>query len=82
MAFFLLGCDLVGVIAPLSLEGHMWIITTIDYLTNWVEVVPLVTATRISHEPNAKTLFDELPSTLSSPKPHIIMVIMIFSLNF
>ena len=41
------GFDLVGLFAPLSLEGHKWIITATNYFTKWVEAVPLVTAIRV-----------------------------------
>ena len=41
------GFDLLGLITPLSSEGHKWIITTIDYFTKWVEAVSLVTATGV-----------------------------------
>jgi hypothetical protein len=40
--FTCFGFDLVGVITPLSLEGHKWTITTIYYFTKWVEEVSLV----------------------------------------
>ncbi|XP_059066425.1 uncharacterized protein LOC131857734 [Cryptomeria japonica] len=34
------GIDFVGPIDPHSSAGHMYILTTIDYFTKWVEVVP------------------------------------------
>ncbi len=39
-----MGFDLVGVIAPLSLEGHKWIIIATNYFTKWVEVILLITS--------------------------------------
>lgn len=41
------GLDLVGLITPLSSDGHKWIITATNYFTKWVESVPLVSATGV-----------------------------------
>ena len=41
------GLDLVGIITPLSSDGHKWIITATDYFNKWVEAVPLVSATGV-----------------------------------
>lgn len=44
-SFQRLAFDLVGKIHPNSSSGHKFIITTTDYFTKWVEVVPLSIAT-------------------------------------
>ena len=40
------GLDLIGEIHPSSSNGHRFIITATEYFTKWVEVIPLIHATR------------------------------------
>ena len=39
------GLDFIGEINPTSLGQHRWILTTTDYFTKWIEVVPTRQAT-------------------------------------
>lgn len=41
------GLDLVGIITPLSSDGHKWIIIATEYFTKWVEEISLVSATGV-----------------------------------
>ena len=34
------GLDFIGEIHPASSGQHRWILTTIDYFTKWIEVIP------------------------------------------
>ena len=61
-------CILVGPQSPWFHKIHAYLLNRI--------ISPHLTRTQ-----RKKTLFAELPITLSSPKPYIVVVIMIFSLN-
>ena len=39
------GLDFIGEIHPPSIGQHKWILTTTDYFTQWIEVVPMRNAT-------------------------------------
>jgi hypothetical protein len=41
------GMDFIGEIHPPSSNQHIWILTTTDYFTKWIEVVPTRQATNI-----------------------------------